>query len=137
MLRLLGRILLAIAAGLLIYTGVTGIMAAVKTIEGLGGWGQMTKDGYWPAIGSLIVGGGNIILALPAAYGFIRGKCGFWMFIFAAILGVNVGYQIYSRVQAGAFPDALSVWNFVLSMITPICYALGTVFILLRRRGSD
>ena len=134
--RLLGRIFLAIAAGLLIYSGITGIIGALNGIKAWGGWGAVTADGYWGHIISLGIGGVSLLLALPALIGVIRGKCGFWMFIFAALLGALVGYSIYLQIQAGGFKDALAVWNFVVSLLCPICYVLGTVFILLRRRGG-
>ncbi len=137
MFRLLGRILLAIAAGLLLYSGITGIINAVNAVNALGGWGAVTAEGYWGNIIALAIAGVNILLALPALIGFIRGKCGFWMFIFAALLGAAVGYSAYQTFQKGGFPDAMSVWNFILSLLVPVCYVLGTIFILLRRRGSD
>ncbi len=137
MFRLLGRVLLAIAAGMLIYTGVTGIMNAVNAINALGGWTAFNADGYWQAILQLGIAAVNIIIGLPALFGFIRGKCGFWMFIFAAILGAFAGYSIYQRIQAGGFADAVAVWAFTLTLLEPLCYALGTIFILLRKRGGS
>ena len=137
MFRLLGRILLAIAAGLLIYNGINGIINGLNAINAVGGWGAVTAEGYWNNVAIFGVGIADIVLALPALFGFIRGKCGFWMFIFAALLGAGVGYQAYLTFQKGGFPDALSVWNFILSLLMPVCYALGTIFILLRRRGGS
>ncbi len=134
MMRLIGRVLLAVAAALLIYSGIMGIISGNETIQALGGWGSFNKDGYWQAVLGVVGAILNIVLGLPALYGFIRGRCGFWMLVFAIILGVNAGYTIYNNAQAGKLSDVAAIWNLVLSLLAPVCYALGTIFILLRKR---
>lgn len=137
MFRLLGRILLAIAAGLLLYNGINGLINSLNAINAAGGWGAVTAEGFGSNVASFAIAILDIILALPALIGCIRGKCGFWMFIFAALLGAGFGYSAYQTFQKGGFTDALAVWNFILGLLMPFCYALGTIFILLRRRGSN
>ena len=135
--RLIGRILLGIAAGLLLYSGITGIVGGINAINGLGGWGAVTDPNYWPNVFGFGFSILSIILGLPALFGVIRGKCGFWMFIFAALLGAGAGYLIYIQATQGKLTDAAAVWSIVLSLLIPITYALGTIFILLRRRGPS
>lgn len=136
MFSVLGRILLAIACGLLLYSGITGVINGNNAIAAVGGWGAVTAEGYWQAVFSFCFALLNIVLALPALFGVIRGRCGFWMFVFAVLLGIGAGITIYNKATAGELNSGTAVWNVVLSLLTPLTYALGTIFILLRRRGN-
>ena len=136
MFRLFGRILLAIAAGLLLYSGITGIINGVHAIQNAGGWnGFFDSADFWAEMFGLVASGLHILLALPAVFGVIRGKCGFWMLLFAILLGALAGFEIYRMIQAGGFTDAKAVWDFIVSILMPICYVGGTLLILFRRRG--
>ena len=137
MFRLIGRILLGIAAGLLLYAGITGLINSIQDINNNGGWGAVFQGQYWSNLIVLAIAGLEILLALPAVYGVIRGKCGFWMLIFAILLGGTGGYGIYVQIQTGNLNNAAAIWDFIVSLAIPLCYAGGTIFILLRRRGSS
>jgi len=137
MLRFIGRILIAIAAGLLLYSGITGIINGVHTIQKAGGWDAFFDSRNFLAdMFVLIISGLYILLALPAVFGVIRGKCGFWMLLFSILLGALVGFTIYRMIQAGGFTDAKAVWDFVVSILMPICYVGGTLLILFHHRGK-
>lgn len=137
MFRFIGRILLAIAAGLLLYSSITGIISGVHAIHNAGGWEAFFNSGNFLAdMFGLIISGLFILLALPAVFGVIRGKCGFWMLLFSILLGALVGFTIYRMIQVGDLTDAKAVWDFIVSILMPICYVSGTLLILFRPRGK-
>ena len=134
MIRFIGRILLAIAAGLLIYSGVVGIVNSLNAINAMGGWTAIGNQNFVPTVTAFVIAIIYIILGAPAALGAVLGRCGFWMFIFAVLLGAGAGYTIYVQVINNQLTDIGSVWNMILGLAAPICYALGTIFIFFRRR---
>ncbi len=63
MFRFIGRILIAIAAGLLLYSGITGIINGVHTIQNAGGWDAFFNSGNFlvDMFGLIIAIGGSRI----------------------------------------------------------------------------
>lgn len=134
MLGVIGRILLAIAAGLLIYNGVIGIVNNLNAINAMGGWAAVADPNFVPTVVAFGLAIVHIILGAPAALGALLGRCGFWMFIFAVLLGVGAGYSIYVQVINNQLVDATAVWNMILGLAAPLCYAGGTILIFFRKR---
>ena len=134
--RLLGRLLLGVAAGLLIYNGVTGIMNNITLWNSLGTFSWEAIQTFAGAIGGFAAAIGSLILALPALIGLIRGKCGFWMMVFAIMEGAIAGYSIYQTVTAGTLEGGAAIWSYILTILAPACYVLGAFFLLIRRRGA-
>ena len=56
--------------------------------------------------------------------------------IFARTVNAIAGYSIYQTVTAGTLEGSTAIWNYILTILAPACYALGAFFLLIRRRRA-
>lgn len=131
MLKGLGRILLLIVSGLMIGFSIPVIINNVNYLNTAGWQEALTTELGIAALAGIIAAVINIIVALPALLAAIKGRIGFWGFIFAVLLGAGVVVQFITANNAGLLSDPNNIWSIILGCIYPILYALGTLFLII------
>lgn len=143
--KTLGRIILLVVGGLMIYSAIKGLISSIDGIKSLGGWQallQTLKDASRRGqtlqhLTNLLKSSGLIIVSASAIFAGIKGQGGFWFTIFSVvILGLFI-YDVVGKTKAGVFSDK-DKWNHIGQLIvdsgTQIGYILGFVFLKL---GKD
>ena len=135
--NVIGRILLFVAGGLIIFSAVVGIMAALKVLNdpAIGWWNFASEEGR-AALGLFFLSIANGLIGLTAIFAGFRGRRSFWLFIFAAILMITPVYTIVTQVRAGTFSGTWEqIGSLILEFSTPIMYFVA-MLLLVRTKNN-
>ena len=131
--RLLGRLILLIVGGFLLYLSINSIISGWQTIQTLGWEGFFNKDN-WSAISQILV---QVFYALCGLYSIflgLRGKSTFVSFIAAAILITIVVFKSIDFFKSTEEKTWQNIFNLILTYIMPIGYSVGVLFLTMGKK---
>lgn len=140
--KTLGRIILIVVGGLMIYSAIRGFMSSIDGIKQIGGWQALLKSlkdaslrqTTMQYLTNLLKSSGMIIVSASAIFAGIKGHGGFWFSIFSVVmLGLFI-YDVVGKTKAGTFSGKdkwTHIWQLIIDSGTQIGYILGFIFLKL------
>lgn len=130
--KFLGRLIMFVVGGFLLYLSISSIISGVQTIKSIG-WENFFTQDTLNAIASLAKQIFYALSGLYAIYIGLRGKAGFIAFVAAAILIVIVVLNTISFIKSDNEKTFKTIFDFILSYLVPIGFSVGTLLLIMSR----
>ncbi len=132
-LNAIGRILLIVAAIMLLSSGIPSLITVINQINAKG-WNTLFADlNDLSLFSSLCSAGWSCLLGGAAALSALFGRASFGLSLFALIQIGIVVWSVISLQRAGKLSDWQSILNVIVGFAGPIIYFLGAFFIRFRK----
>lgn len=126
--KILGRILLFVVGGFLLYLSITSIISSYKIIQETG-WDNLFNAEGAQVILNILVQAFYALGGLYSIFLGLRGKATFISFVVSVILIAIVVYRTYQFARSDTPKNFETIFNLVLTYLMPIGFSLGVILL--------